>query len=168
MVWQTALSSAIQVAIAIAGFSGIVVALGRRGASDWTQYNEMRFQVLLAGSAGTLIFAFLPFVLIDLVRPGLAWRVVSALFLIFLIGIMILRLRQVRRLRMSFAERPRLLHINPWLFGVVQVIVLAMLVGNMIWFASSSLYVVAVIWSLAISFLAFVTLLLESWREPPK
>ena len=81
---------------------------------------------------------------------------------------MILRLRQVRRLRMSFAERPRLLRINPWLFGVVQVIVLAMLVGNMIWFASSSLYVVAVIWSLAISFLAFVTLLLESWREPPK
>ena len=44
--------------------------------------------------------------------------------------------------------------------------VVSLLTANAVWLASSSLYVLGVLWGLVIAFLTFVRLLLESWREP--
>ena len=58
MYWNEALGAAIEVAIAIAGFSGIVAAVGRRGAGDWTSIDQLRLRVLLTASGSAGAFAF--------------------------------------------------------------------------------------------------------------
>ena len=157
--WETALSSAIQVAIAIAGFSGIVAALDRRAAGHWTESDQLALRMLLTASSTTLIFAFLPFVLIDLVSSQLTWRACSGLFFIYLVGITVLRRRQ--------AQGTWPLRVGRWQFLAMQSIVVLVLLANTVWFASPSVYLFAVVWGLLVAFLAFITLLLESWRPPP-
>ena len=161
MAWETALSAAMQVAITTAGFSGVVAAFGRRAAGGWTQADQLLLQTLLTASAAALVFSFLPFVSIDLARPELAWRICSGAYVIYSIGIVIVRRSQHR------GSRRWLLHLSPWIFGTVHAFVTVALLANTIWVASSSLYLLAVMWSLGVAFIAFVALLLESWRAPP-
>jgi hypothetical protein len=49
-----------EVAVALAGFSGVVVVLGRPSLSDWTPVDVLRLQVLLGVSLGAVILALLP------------------------------------------------------------------------------------------------------------
>ena len=72
--WESALGSAIEVAIAIAGFSGIVAAVGRRAAGSWTDSDQLNLRILLTASGATIFFAFLPFLLIGPLDPPVAWR----------------------------------------------------------------------------------------------
>jgi hypothetical protein len=41
MPWESALGSVIEVAIGLAGFSGIVAAVGRRGAGQWSAFDQV-------------------------------------------------------------------------------------------------------------------------------
>lgn len=91
MLWQSALESAIQVAIAIVGFSGIVAAVGRRGAGHWTPADQLLLRILLTSAGVGLVFAFLPFVLVDAIEPDLAWRVASGLVAVWTICITVYR-----------------------------------------------------------------------------
>lgn len=45
--WNDALSAAIEVAIAMVGFSGIVAAFSRRSPGAWTTADQLRMQILL-------------------------------------------------------------------------------------------------------------------------
>jgi hypothetical protein len=49
-----------EVAVALAGFSGVVVVLGRPSLSDWTPVDVLRLQSLLGVSLGAVILALLP------------------------------------------------------------------------------------------------------------
>ena len=160
MVWETALSAAIQVAITTAGFSGVVAALGRRATGEWTQTEQLLLKMLLTASTSTLIFSFLPFVLIDLTSTEFAWRVCSGLLGSYYIAIVVIRSRQRRTVGHW------VLRVSPWVFGIVHAIITVVVLGNAFLLASPSLYVLAVIWGLSVAILAFVALLLESWRTP--
>ena len=93
MSWQSALGSVIEVAIAMAGFSGIVAAVGRRGAGHWTV--DLRLRILLTASGSCLCSSrFLPFVLVDLIDPSLMWRLASGLLAAHTIFITAFRFRQ--------------------------------------------------------------------------
>jgi hypothetical protein len=161
MAWESALGSVIEVAIALVGFSGIVAAVGRRGAGHWSPVDQLRLRILLTAGGAALSFAFLPFTMIDAIDPALVWRLCSGLMAMWLIGIMGYRLRQTSKLGITQAVGYYRSVI------IIQIGVVAMLVANAFWFASSSLYVVAVFWQTAIAFMTFVALLLDSWRQPP-
>jgi hypothetical protein len=160
MAWESALGSAIEVAIGIAGFSGIVAAVGRRGAGHWSAADQLRLRILLTASGAALIFAFLPFVLVGFVEDALVWRLGSALLAIHTAGITLYRVRQA-----SAAGIVDALQIRRWR-AVLPLAVVSLLTANAVWLASSSLYVLGVLWGLVIAFLTFVRLLLESWHEP--
>jgi hypothetical protein len=69
-----------ELAIAIAGFSGVVVAFGHRG--ELTPVDRWRFASLLAISMGAAVLAFLPSVLHLLgISGSFLWRVSSAMYL---------------------------------------------------------------------------------------
>ena len=161
MAWESALGSVIEVAIALVGFSGIVAAVGRRGAGHWSRVDQVRLQILLTAGGAALSFAFLPFTMIDAIDPSLVWRICSGLLAIWMVGIMGYRIRQTSRLGMTQAVGYRPSIVIP------QIAVVAMLGANAFWFASSSLYVIAVFWQTAIAFMTFVALLLDSWLDPP-
>jgi hypothetical protein len=72
-----------EVSVAFAGFTGVVVAFGRRPGQDDSPINAHAFKAMLASSLQALIFAVLPFfaVACGAREPGL-WRVASAFMLV--------------------------------------------------------------------------------------
>lgn len=160
MLWESALGSVIEVAIAIAGFSGIVAAVGHRGAGRWTAADQLRLRILLTASGVAIVFAFLPFVLVDLLDPSIAWRLASGLLAIHTAAITAHRVRQA-----SHANASEAIGLRVWWLVVVAAVV-GMLVGNAVWFASPALYVLGVLWGVFVAFMTFATLLLDAWRQP--
>lgn len=159
MYWSEALSSAIEVAIAIAGFSGIVAAVGRRGAGEWTPADQLRLRMLLTASGVSGAFAFFPFILLDTgLDPSLVWRVGSATQSVWLVAIRFYRRRQAIRMGATF-EAPHTL------FLVVYLATIGVLVLNAAVLAQPWPYVVGVVYQLSVAFMTFVQLLLDSWHS---
>ena len=122
-----------------------MAAVGRRGAGHWTDADQLLLRILLTSSGVALIFAFLPFLLLDWMDPSWAWRIGSALLAIWNTGIQVYRRRQaVRTLGMLPTSAPLLL---------VPIILIAASIANAVWLASASLYVACVLWGLVIGFL---------------
>ncbi len=73
-----------EIAIAIAGFSGVVTALSIR-TSQWTELDKVRLRTLLQASFGTVLFSLLPLVLFSttLGKPTI-WVIVSSAWLIYM------------------------------------------------------------------------------------
>jgi hypothetical protein len=94
MSWEAALGSVIEVAVGIAGFSGIVAAVGRRREGQWDPMDQLLLRVLLLASGIAILFSFLPFTLIELMEPRLVWRILSGLLAAWVLGIAIIRTRQ--------------------------------------------------------------------------
>lgn len=68
-----------EVSIALTGFTGIVVALGRRADDSISGFALIRFRILLVASLLALALALLPFFGHYLrVRPELTWSACSA------------------------------------------------------------------------------------------
>jgi hypothetical protein len=161
MVWESAIGSVIEVAISLAGFSGIVAAVGRRGAGHWSKGDQLLLKILLTSSGAVLFFAFLPFTMIDAIEPFTVWRVLSGLLATWLLGIGIYRSRQgsAAGFRGRFGLR------NPY-YLIPTIAIVFMLAVNAIWLGSSSLYLVGLLWITAIPFSTFVSPLLNSWKQP--
>lgn len=154
--WESALGSAIEVAIALAGFSGIVAAVGRRGAGHWEAPEQLLLRILLTASGAALVFAFLPFLVLESIDSSLTWRIGSGLQAAYFIVITARRYRQFSSLGDTL--------LPSWRIGVQGAVILVLLT-NAAWSSSSSLYVFGVLWSLFTAFITFVRLLLDSWRE---
>ena len=160
MYWDTALSAAVEVAIAIAGFSGIVAAFSQRNPGSWTAAAQLRLRVLLTSSAFAGLFAFLPFILFEAgLDASVCWRVGSAAQAAFFVGIFAYRLRQASLTGTSDAIRAY--RAMPVFIAVV----LTLQVVNVAYVAQSWIYILGVIFQLFVAFSAFVALLLDSWRE---
>jgi len=158
MNWSEALSSAIEVAIAMAGFSGIVVAVGRRGAGDFSSADQLRLRVLLTASGVAGAFAFAPFILLDTgLEEGLVWRLGTAAQAVWFVGIMLYRRRQALQLGTIFVASPRRL-------VAIYLPAIALLMLNTAVLGKAWPYVLGVIVQLFIGFMTFVQLLLSSWR----
>ena len=159
MYWDGALSAAIEAAIAIAGFSGIVATIGRRNSAGRPPA-DIRLRVLLTASAAAGLFAFLPFVLFEAgLGPALTWSVGSAAQAVWLVAIMAHRLRQASR-----AGGIRALGGSPAVIAIGAIGV-AGLVLNAAYLSLSWIYIIVVIWQLAVAFATFAVLLLEAVRE---
>lgn len=158
---ESALGSIIEVAIAIAGFSGIVAAVGRRGAGHWTEEDQLRLRILLTASGAALVFAFLPFVLADLVARDLVWRIASGLLAIHVVAISAYRVRQA-----SHSGIGEAIGLRPWRLMLQGVVALVLIVNAWRW-GSPALYVAGVLWGVFVAFMTFVRLLLDSWHQGP-
>ena len=159
MHWEGALGAAIEVAIAIAGFSGIVAAVGRRNPGSWTAADQIRLRILLTASAAAGLFAFLPFILFEAgLSDPVCWRVGSGAQAAWFISVSAYRLRQESLTGVSagIATKGGLVVI-----GVVLVAQLA----NAVYAAQSWIYLLGVVFQLFIAFSAFVALLLDSSRD---
>lgn len=87
-----------ELAIAFAGFSGIVATLGRRDGGAIFPEDRVRISVLLGASLSTTAFALLPFALWEIAgSPERVWRIVSALYVPYGLAIMLVGERHARR-----------------------------------------------------------------------
>jgi hypothetical protein len=163
MAWDSALGSFIEVAIALAGFSGIVAAVGRRGAGEWNPADQLLLRILLLSSGALLSFAFLPFILVDLLESSVAWRLLSGMLAVWLGVVPIIR---QRRGAFSVLGITRFSGFF-WLYLACWAGTVSVLIFNALWLHMPSIYLIGLLWQGFISFATFVVLLLNSWREAP-
>ena len=150
-----------EVATAFAGFSGVVVVLGRRAQREWSYEETMTITGLLAFSLGVVFFSFAPLLVQAAGVP--VWRISNGLFGVYHLGIL------VWSTNISFRRSHDLL-IPVRLIVAAEAVGLVIIAFNFAvaagFFQPLSLfaYLVALVWLLLMAVLTFSALLFESRR----
>lgn len=99
-----ALTTIAEVAVGLAGFSGVVVVLGRQP-GEFTRVEAGRLVVLLMSSLGALFFALLPFALFPLgLDTSTVWRIAAGLVAILALSHLGVSYSELRRVRNEAPE----------------------------------------------------------------
>ena len=102
MVGSEILALFAEIFLALAGFTGIVAALGQRSAGKWKRIDVVRFRGLLAGSLGGLFFSVVPFGFYYFgIAEGIIWGTSSAILAAFIVYGIVRTMREHRELRAS-------------------------------------------------------------------
>jgi len=154
-----------EVATAFAGFTGIVVVLGRRSEDSWDVRDKAALALLLTSSLGVVFFAFAPDLsLAANLEAPLAWRVSSFAFATYHLSIIVGGLL-ARRANLARGERP--LAPKPVEFAQFAggfAIVLGQFLAALGFIPTwlFFLYLLSMLWLLAIATFAFAYLLLAA------
>jgi len=146
-----------EVAIAIAGFSGIAVVLFDPGES-WAESDKIRFSLLLQLSFASVLFAFLP-ILLYLMHPSepMAWRWASGLWLTYVFCSVTYRVVKVRaNSNLDMDQFARV--VACFMFGSLAVATLVQVV-NVVRLSTAWPHVLAVMEGILMSFFLFARLL---------
>jgi hypothetical protein len=120
-----ALSTAAQIAVALAGFAGVVVAFRSRSLHDWSAVDKYRLWLLLANAFVSLLTCLFAMLLLTIKpMPVWIWHWCSgfSLLLIFLVGTLGLR-------RQSELGRREMKNIGPYRYAYYVLAVLGTAVG---------------------------------------
>lgn len=150
------LTALAEVAIAIAGFSGIVVVLDRSG-EPWSELDRRRLSMLLQISLSCVFMSFLP-VLLQLAEVPTAsvWFWSSALWLVYIFLALSYRLRQMPSAS-AIAEDPSVRVVMALMFITVAISAVAQ-IANVAWLRAPWPHVFAIILGLLMSSIYFVRL----------
>lgn len=147
-----------EVATAFAGFSGVVVVLGRRDKSEWTYEDTSGIVMLLFSSLGVVFFAFVPLLVEAAGVP--VWRISNGLFGVYHLLFLIWAFNRTLR-----AEKI----LTPWWVVLVTAAVGLVTIGfNFLvaagFFQTLSFfaYLAGLVWLLAMATTFFAALLFES------
>jgi len=114
---ESFLSSAVEAAVAMAGFAGIVAAIRNREISRWPHEQRILLRMLLIASAMSVTFAMLPAVLAEARQPEPSlWRASSLALLVWQAAIAVHRQRQFRS-GGTASPVPRILYL--WVTSIV-------------------------------------------------
>jgi hypothetical protein len=113
------LLTAAEVAIALAGFTGIVVVFGSRD-GRWSNVDIVRMKAALGASFGTAFLAFVPSTIhLFGIEGSLLWRISSGIFLVYVVSVIVWQLGHRKTLTDSdwevLNERGR------WLMGTAMI-----------------------------------------------
>jgi len=149
---ESFLSSAVEAAVGMAGFAGIVAAIRHRDIATWSHADRLLLRMLLLAAATAITFALLPAVLAEAGLPApTIWRTGSLSLMLWQIAIAARRSLQfrARRLALPFS---RLLYA--WVAGIISVQMLNLFLG------ASWPYLLGIFGILGNAFAFFLVLLL--------
>jgi hypothetical protein len=114
-----ALGIAAQIAVALAGFAGVVVVFRREAVHEWSDIDKLRLRLLLANSMLPLGLSMLGLVLVTIEPepPGI-WRWCSGILLVATMSFVMAIGKTFRRLNLRNAQRQRITRFIFFLFGV--------------------------------------------------
>jgi len=151
------LTTTAEISIAIAGFSGIVVAVAPGRMAELPTAAKSILSTLLLVTASTFAYAFVPLLILSAdVQEETAWRVSSLLHAIYLVAASAYRMSQ--RVRTSRDERPS---GSFYLFTLFVAAALALQVVNMLWLHAAWPYLVAMVVMNLSGFFVFSLLMWE-------
>jgi hypothetical protein len=151
---EDVLTTLAQLGVAIAGFSGIVVALAKPALGASSE-NRSLLSVLLLASAGVVIWALAPLVMLSAQMPTqTTWIVSSAGWSIQQAFAFAQRAYQ---LRSSPESGPRLAVVLPLAFG--GLCALGLQLANVFWLGAAWPHLVALVWWVVVAFVIFLRLM---------
>jgi hypothetical protein len=151
------LSTLARTAVALAGFSGIVVALGGRARGEWSSRDRRLLVALLGTSGGSTLLCVMPLLLASAQLPERTiWVSSSACSVVLQVGLMTLRARQLAKDRATRVREPHLVVV---VFSAAVVFV-ALQLANVFWLGVAWPHLSTIAWHLVIAFVVFVRLVL--------
>jgi hypothetical protein len=103
-----ALGIAAQVAVALAGFAGVVVVFRREAVHEWSGIDKLRLRLLLANSIVPLGLSMLGLLLLTIKpMPPEIWRWCSVILLVATVSFVTATTKAFRRLNLPYAQRDR-------------------------------------------------------------
>ncbi len=159
------LTTMAEIAIALAGFSGIVAVLGRHASGSWSEEDRLRLGILLQTSFGAVCWSLAPLLLFSAeASPQLTWLLTSGGYAAYLTGSMAYRVYRVRAVARAHPEIPiDRGYAALMFFGGFAVVALA--VANAWSLQTLWPHAVCVLFSLIVGFIQFVRLLRSSWSS---
>jgi hypothetical protein len=114
-----ALGIAAQIAVALAGFAGVVVVFRREAVHEWSGVDKLRLRLLLANSILPLGFSMLGLLLLTIkpMPPGI-WRWCSGISLVATVAFVAGIRKSFQRLNLPNAQRDRATRLIFFLFGI--------------------------------------------------
>lgn len=163
-----------EVAIALAGFSGIVAVLGQRSSGEWSPTERLRLRLLLEASLLVVFLSFLPSLMLRGTSASAAWRVSSGVCgLVHLLPMasFFLRWRRLGWQKPLHEPTPPLFFSAAALSlatgGLVIILLQLMLAAGLKPGEPSLIYEISLLWLLGVGAVQFVYLLLYRSRETP-
>jgi len=151
------LSLAIEASIAIAGFSGIVVALGRRKVGDWDTIDRVQLRGILLASITAFLVSGLALILLTTnISLDSIWRIVSLVNL----GVFGIALPSGIRQAMSQSKEQLKVTQRMAVFSCVAAVCM-LLAANIVYLAAFWPFAVAIYFAMCMALLNFVQML---WR----
>jgi len=146
------LTTIAEIAIAIAGFSSVIVALSPKPISQWSPIERFNFRILLQVAAVTVFFSLIPLVLHRTLSFDIAWRVA-------LIFYGVVHLADVSSFLFRFPDHmptvPKITSIIGLSIAMSQLVIGVANVTGLI----ELIYLIGLLWQLAISFMGFALLI---------
>ena len=126
-----ALSAAAQIAVALAGFAGVVVVFRRESVHEWSPIDKFRLRLLLANSILPLAFCMLGLLLLTIkpVPPGI-WRWCSGSAFVILLPFGITTAKSFRRFDPHQLKRARATGFGFYLFSILGTVATLLQVFN--------------------------------------
>jgi hypothetical protein len=114
-----ALGIAAQIAVALAGFAGVVVVFRRESVHEWSPIDKLRLRLLLSNSILPLVLCMLGLLLLT-IRPAPAglWRWCSGFAFVVSLLFAITMTKTFRRLDLPQIQRERATRFVFYLFGI--------------------------------------------------
>jgi hypothetical protein len=157
---ESILTTAIEVAIGIAGFSAVVMAIGPRSGNEWPESARLALSALLLMSLSTVVFGFLPLLLLSAAAPeSTTWRISSGTHATYLVAVGVYRSRQLLRLPDDGIPRTNLSVV----VGMVLVVIILLQVTNAFWLCMPWPYLTSIVLMVVLAFTVFVGLLWRLW-----
>ena len=158
MVYSTATLTVIaSIAVAIAGFSGVVVALTGKTAESFSALERLNLRILLQVSAFALLFSLIPLILHRALEPAVAWRISMLLYgFVHLVdaGFFAVSTRKLgsasrlQRIAPAAGVSISVVQVSLGFFGSITLVEVA--------------YLLVLVWHLAIAGMGFVNLIFAS------
>lgn len=159
---DTVLTTVIEVAIGIAGFSGIVAALGRRN-SGMSAEALLYLRVLLTASFLCIFFSFLPLLLATAkVSSQTIWIIPSGLWAATFLMVLMYRAIELRRTGVNFVRRPVVV-----LAAMCALTAVFLCLANVVLIEDAWPYLVSMVLILFAAAFSFIALLYEVLPRPP-
>ncbi len=147
-----------EIGVALAGFSGIVVALRQRSVESWSVPEVLRLRLMLYASVSALIFALLPFAPHHLgASPALTWSVPSLALAVLFGSSLFLPATRTPPSRTGLSFRWWVFYSSGTVIAITALLANA---GGLLGGPSFGLYLVGLAWLLFYTTTLFVRLVL--------
>ena len=156
-----ALGIAAQIAVALAGFAGVVVVFRREAVHEWSGIDKLRLRLLLANSILPLGLSMIGLLLLAVkpMPPGI-WRWCSVIALLANLPFVTATGKIFRRLNLGVARRERVSRLIFYLFGAFGVVSFLLQFYNIVWLAAFWPFFAGIVFQLITAMVQFARMIL--------
>jgi hypothetical protein len=156
-----ALGIAAQIAVALAGFAGVVVVFRREAVHEWSDLDKLRLRLLLANSILPLALSMLGLLLLTIKpMPPSIWTWCSGITLVVNLSFVTATRKIFRRLKIQNVQRERSSRFVLYLFGAFGVVSLLLQLYNIALLAAFWPFFAGIVFQLVTAMAQFARMIL--------